>query len=1113
MRSCRPIIWQRHAACLRTVTLTIVSGGVLNMAGYGIYVQGTLDVQANGAVKNIGNGSTQFGAGTILLHKDGAVLNEGVIGSGSEVKVSAAISTTDGAYDNNFKGAGLVVKYTGVGSVTMQNVTGVTFSVKTDGENRALTISGDVYAYGISAPYNMSASQVNIEETLTIGEDVAFTATGAVAVKSGATLNIEGEVKSNGNLVMKNGSTVNVEGTVDKIIAETGNFVTAQKYQGATTVVTFDNVTGIVLTVGQTSYTVKNTAYTNQILYIDGNPSLIVDNENDKDGVLTFKNDNVAEKTGISNVAEDAKIVLDEGVTFNMGGTTVYGEVSYPKTTNTGANTFVGTEYTIKGATASDDDIVYITTFANAYAQIANADKNTIKVWGELTIDFDVTLTAKQTIDIRDATVEIDADATVEVQKSGAIINGSVADVQGVLTVYNGGNVKQPANYAVYKKTTEYVQYSGLVPAINGAQPGDVIDVRNDAEIKDDLTIPAGVTVNNEATLTFMEDLTVAETAVLNNEGTIQMAGEKSTVTVNGTFNNEDGSTFGFYDVSGQTPVLKTTNAKGENRAVYSTGTTVIGDLANIANFVNAACYSNEDGDVVLTTVAKAVAAVEAQDAGTQSVVIMGTVSQSDDIALADGTTVIVMSNAKVTLGTVTLAAGAGISSIGELTAIVTGQTGVEGSTVASTIELSKAAAIIGMISYTGNDNVTTDYLVMYYGVAGDVTVASGKVNVLNTVDDNNAAVKFTVDGTTLTIASGATLAVEKIGDTNATLVAGVGEKDDQPSIVVDGTILFDDGALEAYSDKQLITVNGTMTVADETEITIDGTVEILGTLAVSTTEDKAGTVTVADDGTLVVGDKPSDLGVAGAGVVTGAVETDNGILKAYNGADLTRAQIDINSGESDAYSTAFYINGQLYMTVYSCDARQVAAILDTEEFDIVGYVTERTGTNPLDIGQLKYWYTDAAMSQSAEGVTDLGNPEALYFKAPAAQVTISVSVGEGISLYIDDVRQVSNSVTLAVGTHTVSAVVDPGFKGDVTITFNGTAVTGSFTITPEMASNAYDGPKAISASGNITQDSTVVVDGGNSDDGMSLTDILLIVLVVLILVMAIIVALRLMRS
>ena len=81
-------------------------------------------------------------------------------------------------------------------------------------------------------------------------------------------------------------------------------------------------------------------------------------------------------------------------------------------------------------------------------------------------------------------------------------------------------------------------------------------------------------------------------------------------------------------------------------------------------------------------------------------------------------------------------------------------------------------------------------------------------------------------------------------------------------------------------------------------------------------------------------------------------------------------------------------------------------------------------------------------------------------------------------------------------------------------MTFNGQAVTnGQFEITADMASAAYDGVLAISATGDITQDSTVVIDGGNGSSDMGLTDYLLIVLVILIVVMAIIVALRLMRS
>ena len=50
-----------------------------------------------------------------------------------------------------------------------------------------------------------------------------------------------------------------------------------------------------------------------------------------------------------------------------------------------------------------------------------------------------------------------------------------------------------------------------------------------------------------------------------------------------------------------------------------------------------------------------------------------------------------------------------------------------------------------------------------------------------------------------------------------------------------------------------------------------------------------------------------------------------------------------------------------------------------------------------------------------------------------------------------------------------------------------------------------------LSVMGNLAQDVPTV--SGGSDDGLGLTDILLIILVVLIVIMAIMVAMRLMRS
>ena len=1111
------------------VTLTVASGGVLNMAGYGIYVQGTLDVQANGAVKNlIGSNNDSVFEGKILLHRDGIITNDGVIGSGSQVTVSADIKTNEETkYEGLFANTDLRVNYTGVGSVTMQNVEGVSFDIVNSNSVRYLTITGDVNSYGGNSPNTVSATNVRIAGEFTIGDDVVFTADG-VTVTSSAIVNVDGNLKTAGNgFIMTYNSTVNVDGQVDGLItAQTGDFVSKDGIGNTTTIVNLaanNHVTGIVLTVGQVAYVDDNTAKTKQILYISGNLDVLETGNNTK-AKMVINNAN----GGLSYVAEGDILDVDEYVEVDGGNTVVEGQVVYvDENSAEDVIGFNGTQYTIEGA-SGEDDVGYITTFEAAYGQIANAKDTTIVILGDMTIEIDVNLTSKQTIDLNDNKVKIDTDATVEVQRGGTI-DGKIYDVQGVLISYNGGGVTAPQNYAVYKKTTEYTQWSGLIPAINNAVAGDVIDVKNPATVEDDMTIPAGVTVNNESILTFEEDLVIAETAVLNNEGEIQMVGEKSTITVNGTLDSAEGDVNFMNKNAGPDAetnpyVPATSKGADDSRSMTSVGSTIIGNNttdSNINLFISAAYFTNEDGNTEYTTVAKAVAAAEAMEYNVTNVVVVGTLNQSDDITLAAGTTLTIDNNAKVTLGKVTLTAGANgatgakVVSYGQLTATVAGATGVVGSTSESTVQLSKAALTAEMVSNTDNQNVTSDYLVIsgnasgtpvtYAPVKGTVTVATGTVNA--------GTIEF--DGkNTLTVAAGATLAVEKIGANAAELI--VGNNEEKASVTVEGTIVFaDDGELTMDTDS-IMDVNGTMTVADETDVSVAGTLNVAGTLAVSTTEDKEASVAIPAGGVLAV-----------EGTVTGAVDTVDGspvggYIKAYVGADLSNAIINMVAGaeESQAESTAFYINGELYMTVYSVDVDALDTALVDEKFELAGVVTKIPGTTTdptpvLDINYVTYWYTDAELSEEADDNAVLGNPEALYFKAPAATAEVTVSVGSGISIYIDDVRYDSGrTVTLAVGTHSVTATVNPGFTGTVNVTFNGQAVTnGQFEITADMASAAYDGVLAISATGDITQDSTVVIDGGNAGSEMGLTDYLLIILVILIVVMAIIVALRLMRS
>ena len=125
--------------------------------------------------------------------------------------------------------------------------------------------------------------------------------------------------------------------------------------------------------------------------------------------------------------------------------------------------------------------------------------------------------------------------------------------------------------------------------------------------------------------------------------------------------------------------------------------------------------------------------------------------------------------------------------------------------------------------------------------------------------------------------------------------------------------------------------------------------------------------------------------------------------------------------------------------------------------------------------------------------------------------------------MYVDVVKVASgNTVQLAIGTHDIVVSVNPGFTGTTFVTFDGKAVTGGeFTITADMYKVA-PGDKAdskasivLSATGDIATVPDTVIDntGDEKDEGLGLTDILLIVLVVLIVIMAVIVALRMMRS
>ena len=180
----------------------------------------------------------------------------------------------------------------------------------------------------------------------------------------------------------------------------------------------------------------------------------------------------------------------------------------------------------------------------------------------------------------------------------------------------------------------------------------------------------------------------------------------------------------------------------------------------------------------------------------------------------------------------------------------------------------------------------------------------------------------------------------------------------------------------------------------------------------------------------------------------------------------------------------------------------------DGEEIVLTGLNTEEPATG--------YAWKDAAGKTST--VLDIGSPEAVYIEFAPANVPGVVTVGAGINLFIDGVQvsgyaesgnNVGSNIQLGVGTHRVSYEISAGWDGSpVVFTFNGQTIenNSTITITADMTEFTLSATGAINSTG--TSGNT-----GSSDDGMGLTDYLLIVLVVLIVIMAIMVALRLMRS
>ena len=198
-------------------TLRFVSGSTLEMNGHKITIQGSgvLEVEYGAVIKSNGTANEK-----ICLDRNATIDNQGTIGYGVNSVTVEVLNDSSASY-------------AGKGSVEMQNVSGVVFTVVNSGEQSnskplyILAVSGNIYAEDDSQNvHGLTVKDARITGDMVIGQGVTLTtaASNKVYVVNNATLTVDGAVVASG-LVMQNGSTVVLNGATTGIItAQTGDY-------------------------------------------------------------------------------------------------------------------------------------------------------------------------------------------------------------------------------------------------------------------------------------------------------------------------------------------------------------------------------------------------------------------------------------------------------------------------------------------------------------------------------------------------------------------------------------------------------------------------------------------------------------------------------------------------------------------------------------------------------------------------------------------------------------------------------------------------------------------------------------------------------------------------
>lgn len=758
-----------------------------------------------------------------------------------------------------------------------------------------------------------------------------------------------------------------------------------------------------------------------------------------------------------------------------------------------------------------DKAIATVSASGNTVKALDVYGKNTVKTTAELPADVTMTVNSGSTVTIG---AKAGDDVTLTIAKGAVVKNNGTITVNGVLYALNKSNVKGNAPISdVYSEEMKdgksvregWAKWTNVVTALNEAKSGETItisktgeyvDIKGSIEIKSGVTlvVPAGkaplkladgVTLTISGTLTTAEDIYAA--TMFNVDAKNLVDDKSSAIVVKGVLNADKGTT---YNAVRPTAFPAALSAGAPIAGAYYNTE----DHTNVISTLEIALTAAKSDITVYGAVTVGDIALTATDDITKITIGNGLKKDIDANTTAKLKAITVKIDTALTVSSVVLGNGAKIEfGIPDVSIDATDATkGIFNGTV------TVGDASVEFVGASSNDASSPAVAVVFANESEGKLVLAGKVAVSD-------------KGDKLTIAKG-TVYVNNLE------VVSINETTSKGAVSIAAGAILEPVKNTSGSNFDALTVEGVLSVPAGTgftavTLTVPGTV----TVGPSTASTTAGVLNVRT--TLYIGMKASDLSTGAGATVSGAISLGTATVYVADGTTLDEdAAASINAMAAKA---TFHVDGKVWFTAYAnSDTTTVkVAKAPVTNAEFAGWATK-------DGGDVKYGAptTTTTTTSASAGWNAIPVKGDYYAVINTVIYTVVVNADEGIAdVYLNgqamaygSIKQGENYVygyisTVAAGDYKVTYTLKNGWSGDAKLYSNGTAL-GNNTLSVSGEKGVFNYQlSGVEKSGYV--DPTPAPSTDDKDDGLTVTDYLLIVLVVLIVILAVIVAMRLMRS